>query len=484
MRELLVLISLFLFPFLTFALPAPITPQVSMLFVDLNSGKMLGAENPDKQLVPASVSKLFPASTALKRWGSAYTFSTPVYARGELKQGILKGDLVLYGAGDPMLINEKMWELTNTLQRFGLKQVQGNLIINNSYFGTVNVNDADRIAAKNHSMESYDSLVSSAGSNFGTVAVSIFPDAKAGMPAKLALIPAPLETVALTGHVVTTDKSDIQLTRNSKDDREWLTISGTIEPSAPVTLYRSVGDPDLMTGALLKSFLQHAGVTVTGEIRVESTPLKVTDKPLVTVESVPLSQVVSAMLINSNNFIADVLTLDLWRQQHSQRVSSIVLAEAANDLLVPFKDMRLHSMFASPTTKLPHLDSGSGLTPTNQLSARDVVILLDGMYQDTRDFPALYGALVVPGQQTEWRHVKTAAHPWMSRVSVKTGGLKNPTVVYSLAGYVRMKNGDMGAFALLLNQPGQPDKKTADVIVQQLQDILIKRLDNLFKSEV
>lgn len=474
------LISLLIFPLFTLAETNHSTPQISLLFVDLSSGKVLAAENPDKRLVPASVTKLFPAAAALKQWGSTYSFSTPVYARGQLTQGILTGDLVLYGVGDPMLTNEKMWELANTLRRLGLQQVRGNIIVNNSYFGTVNIKDTDRIAAKNHSIESFDGLLSSAGSNFGTLSVSIFPGTSVGVPAKISLIPAPLDNVMLYGHVVTDKKNDLQLTRESKNNQELLTISGTIATPGPVTLYRSVGNPDQATAVLFKSFLQQAGITITGMARIESTPLQAYDKILIKLNGVPLSQGIAAMLFNSNNFIADMLTLNLWRQQHPQAISSISLAEAAKDLLVPFKEMKAHSAFATQIATLPNLDSGSGLTPTNQLSARDVIILLDGIYKDTRDFPVLYGALVIPGQQTEWREMKTAEHAWMSQVSVKTGGLKYPVVVYALAGYFRMNNNDMGAFAILLNQAGVKDKKMNELKVQQLKEVLIKQLDSFF----
>lgn len=473
------IISLLTFPLFTLAEPQHSIPQISLLFVDLSTHKILVAENPDQRLVPASVTKLFPAAAALKQWGSLYSFATPIYTRGQLTEGVLTGDLVFYGIGDPMLTNEKMWELANTLRRLGLKHVQGNIIVNNSYFGTVSIKDADRIAAKNHSMESYDGLLSSAGSNFGTVAVSVFPGANIGMPAKISLIPTSLDNVFLFSHVVTDNKNNLQFTRESKNNRELLTISGTVATAAPVTLYRSVGDPAQATAVLFKSFLQQAGIVITGMARVESTPLQPHDKLLVKLDSVPLSQSITAMLFNSNNFIADMLTLDLWRQQHPQAVPAISLAEAAQNLLISFKEMQAHSAFAAQVTTLPHLDSGSGLTPTNRLSARDVVILLDGIYKNTRDFPVLYGGLVIPGQQTEWREIKTADHPWMSRVSVKTGGLKYPVVVYSLAGYFRMKNNDIGAFAILLNQAGVEDKKMNELKVQQLKEILIKKLDDL-----
>ncbi|WP_218813635.1 D-alanyl-D-alanine carboxypeptidase [Rickettsiella endosymbiont of Dermanyssus gallinae] len=96
-------ISLFLllYSFGLWAEDKAFAPQTSELFVDLTHPKVLYAKHASLALIPASVTKLFVAASALKQWGSYHTFATEVYQRGQWKQGVLIGDLVFYGQGDP-----------------------------------------------------------------------------------------------------------------------------------------------------------------------------------------------------------------------------------------------------------------------------------------------------------------------------------------------------------------------------------------------
>lgn len=125
---------------------------------------------------------------------------------------------------------------------------------------------------------------------------------------------------------------------------------------------------------------------------------------------------------------------------------------------------------------LPLFKNASGLTPFNRLSARDLIILLEVMCKNKRDFPIYYGSLVMPGQQKIWRELMTAQHPWMQWSSFKTGHISVPKSVYSMAGYFRMQNGDLGAFAILFNAPPETDKNGS------LFKQFIQHLDHIFQT--
>jgi len=452
-------------------------PQTSELFVDLTHPKVLYANHASLALIPASVTKLFVAASALKQWGSYHTFASDIYQRGQWKQGVLIGDLVFYGQGDPAFTNEKMWQLVNNLQQLGLKKITGNLVVNTSYLGNITVSASDRIAAKHASKVSYDSLPTSAGSNFSTVGVAIMPGEKAGDLAQIKILPYQLQNVRLDGNVITASgkNNTLQLHRLSQEGKEILTLSGTIGlKSAPVILYRSVGNPNRLTGALLKAFLKQAGISLDGKIIIETTPLKKTDKQLAQVQSDSLIHCLQDMLRYSNNYIADVLTLDLQKENHTS-LSSMKLSEAAKVLLATYKRVLHQSKFAKPEDIDPIFASGSGLTPSNRISASNLITLLAGMYHDQRDFSLFYGSLVVPGQQTHWHNLPTINHPWMNQVSLKTGYITVPKIVHSLAGYFRMQNGDIGAFAVLFNFPPEAQNDEG-----QLFNGLIKHLDSVF----
>lgn len=108
--------------------------NISVYIRDLNSKTALIEHNADKLRTPASTMKLLTTYAGLKTLGPNYSWRTEVWLRGELKEGVLKGDLIIKGFGDPFLVVENFWKLVKTLRDKGLKDIQGDIIIDNSYF--------------------------------------------------------------------------------------------------------------------------------------------------------------------------------------------------------------------------------------------------------------------------------------------------------------------------------------------------------------
>lgn len=455
--------------------------QSSELWVDLTHPKILYAKKDQLRLIPASVTKLFIAASALTHWGARHSFSTRVYTRGNIKAGVLNGDLVFYGLGDPELTNEKVWSLINNLQQLGLKKINGNLVVNTSYFGKIILDAPDRIQAKSHSKVAYDGLPSPIGTNFGNISVFIAPGRRVGDAAIIKISPYRLDNILLKGVVQTISgkNNTIQISRVTQNKQEILTVSGKLGvESKPLTIYRSVGDSNLTTANLLSAFLQKAGISLNGKTQLESTPLLQTDKLLTHLESDPLIHSLQDMLFYSNNYIADMLMLDLWRDSQTTLVSTAInLSDATQLLFNNYKLMLANTHFSIKNTDgSPIFKNASGLTPLNRVSARDLIILLDKMYKNKRDFPIYYGSLVMPGQQKIWRGMITAQHPWMEYSSFKTGHISVPKSVYTIAGYFSMQNGDIGAFAVLFNAPPAMDKNGS------LFKKLIQHLDHEFQT--
>src|SRR5699024_1516742 len=98
----------------------------------------------------------------------------------------------------------------------------------------------------------------------------------------------------------------------------------------------------------------------------------------------------------------------------------------------------------------PNLTSGSGLSVSNRLSARHLVALLNHMYHQPALFPAFYGAIPVP-ESSATNTLKHGNQAWLTRLVAKTGTLTEPVTVRALAGYFRLRNGDFGAFAVIIN---------------------------------
>ena len=74
-----------------------------LAFYSLSDGRMVWSHNAEKLFVSASTTKLLTEGTALQLLGPDYRFRTRVYRTGKLNGGIVEGDLVLVGSGDPNL---------------------------------------------------------------------------------------------------------------------------------------------------------------------------------------------------------------------------------------------------------------------------------------------------------------------------------------------------------------------------------------------
>lgn len=96
----------------------------------LQSGPAVLATNQGKTPLPAaSLTKVATTLVALETWGPDHRFETLISTTGEIQNGILQGDLIIQGGGDPMFVWEEAFALGNTLNRMGIRKVAGNLVI-------------------------------------------------------------------------------------------------------------------------------------------------------------------------------------------------------------------------------------------------------------------------------------------------------------------------------------------------------------------
>ncbi|RAM49266.1 MAG: D-alanyl-D-alanine carboxypeptidase [Hapalosiphonaceae cyanobacterium JJU2] len=96
----------------------------------IQSGPMLMANHQGTIPLPAaSLTKIATSLVAFKTWGPNHKFETLVSATGPIQNGVLKGDLVIIGGGDPLFVWEEAIAVGNTLNKMGIKRVTGNLVI-------------------------------------------------------------------------------------------------------------------------------------------------------------------------------------------------------------------------------------------------------------------------------------------------------------------------------------------------------------------
>ena len=100
----------------------------------IQSGPVLMANHQGTVPLPAaSLTKIATSLAALKTWGPDHQFETLISATGPIKDGVLQGDLIITGSGDPFLVWEEAIALGNSLNQLGIKRVSGNLVITGNF---------------------------------------------------------------------------------------------------------------------------------------------------------------------------------------------------------------------------------------------------------------------------------------------------------------------------------------------------------------
>src|SRR5262249_40600881 len=82
----------------------------------------------------ASLTKVATTLAALRAWGPMHQFVTLVDATGPIQDGVLRGDLIVQGSGDPFFVTEDAMALRQSLWELGLKRVTGKLVISGNFF--------------------------------------------------------------------------------------------------------------------------------------------------------------------------------------------------------------------------------------------------------------------------------------------------------------------------------------------------------------
>lgn len=85
-------------------------------------------------LPAASLTKIATTLATLSKWGANHQFKTNVYITGEISQGVVTGDLIIQGNGDPLFVWEEAIALGNALHQLGIKEIQGNILVTDKFY--------------------------------------------------------------------------------------------------------------------------------------------------------------------------------------------------------------------------------------------------------------------------------------------------------------------------------------------------------------
>ena len=138
--------------------------KVSFAVADARTGRMIETHTPLVNHPPASVAKAVTALFALEKLGAGARFRTQLIATGPVQNGVLRGDLVLVGGGDPTLDTDTLYEMAAGLKAKGVRELRGKFRVYGKSLPRV-----DRIDASQPDHVGYNPSISGLNLNFNRV---------------------------------------------------------------------------------------------------------------------------------------------------------------------------------------------------------------------------------------------------------------------------------------------------------------------------
>jgi D-alanyl-D-alanine carboxypeptidase/D-alanyl-D-alanine-endopeptidase (penicillin-binding protein 4) len=383
--------------------------------------------------------------------GADYVFHTRLRAAGALRGDTLHGDLVVSGSGDPFLVSERLWLLAHELRGLGLRHVTGDLCVDNTWMSPDSLDPA-RVRDREFSERPYAAKLSSFAVNFNAAEVRIRPGNEIGQPATVALGPLPCSYLRVDHRLLTvadTADESWSLTLGTDSLGEVVRVTGTLRRSTPPAVeYRSVRDPLRYSASLLEAFLEAAGISIAGTIRVDPAPGE--DAPvLLDFPSLPLRELIDSANRYSNNFMADQIALaySIGAERGAPTSPDSCGKEPASLTRAGSRlTDRLRDEFgAGPEVR--QID-GSGLSPDNRLTGAVLARVLAWAGNDLRLGPELAASLPMPGGDGTLRRRFSEGGTEILRA--KTGTMSNPPAS-GMAGFLEQGEISPAVFVLLMN---------------------------------
>ncbi|EZH84138.1 MAG: D-alanyl-D-alanine carboxypeptidase/D-alanyl-D-alanine-endopeptidase [Pseudomonas sp.] len=412
--------------------------SLSVMTVPL-SGQTGGLQfNSDVSVNPASTMKLVTTYAALELLGPNHQWKTEFYADGPLKDGVLHGNLYLKGGGDPKLNMEKLWLLLRDLRINGVHQVQGDLVLDRSFFVAPQLpafNDDGGDANKPFLVKPDSLLVNLKAQRFITRAE--------GGKVSIAMDP-PIATIRIDNQVRVLKAAkcpawpDIRYNAVDQYDGTTLIVSGQLAEGCSAQTYLSLLDHPSYAAGAVRGIWQELGGKILGKDRLGPVPEDA--RMLVRAFSPDVVEIVRDINKYSNNTMARQLFLSIGAQFRTEADKDDSLAA----------QRVIRSWLARKGITAPHLvlENGSGLSRAERISAREMALILQAAWRSpyAAEFRSSMPLVAMDG--TMRRRLQRT--PLVGEAHIKTGTLNN---VRAIAGYSRDSNGQDWAVVAILNDP-------------------------------
>ncbi len=396
--------------------------SVSVHIVNTKTGKDIASINANISRKPASVMKILTTYSAILEMGSTFRWPTKFYYHGRYSKGVIDGDLIVKGYGDPSLCKKDISSIVKRLSAVGVKSITGDIVIDRSFFDTV-----DRISSgfdKNRYSE-YNAMPDAMMFDDHLSKVVIRSNGSS-LVAKKSI---PDMSYDITNKLVASDKSCKgnrtwpRMLISSEGSRPLITFSGTMSlKCSPRTIRKVITHSYYSFYYALKAEILKKGIQFHGNMQLASIPEG--SRSLFIHYAKPLLSILSKTNKKSNNLYARHILLLLGAKRFGAPATEEKGRKAIEEILENLDLLQTGSMY---------LDNGSGLSRKSRITARDLSEIIQSAHSR---FGAIWlKTLSIAGVDgTIRKRFKRSAAK--GRAWMKTGTLRDAK---NIAGYVRAK---------------------------------------------
>jgi D-alanyl-D-alanine carboxypeptidase/D-alanyl-D-alanine-endopeptidase (penicillin-binding protein 4) len=424
------------------------------IVIESDAGEILYAHNADRLFVPASNRKLMATSFISACLPLDASLETRIERRGEIVDGVLEGDLVIVGGGDPSFAgrffpdrDDFLRPLATTLRDAGIRSIHGDIVADASLFAGDIIPSGWKIG---YLSDYYAAPVDALAFNENVIGVNVKS-----------------EHCHLLG--ITTDpdfspgSGDLRCNANESlsyraTDENSVRVRGLLSREAvqhSVTELVAVRDPALYTAQGVRDFLQRQGISSRG-VRVQRTPLAGTQR-LTSIASAQMATILPVVLQDSQNLYTEML--------HRRAAAEIFGTAVTLDDALEVERTFLTTVVGLRPDEFTFGDA-SGLATDNLVTPVAVVKTLRYLLApERRQF--FWEAMAHPGDSGTLHRRLVPLH---DRVAAKTGSLNGVT---GLSGALLARDGSTIYFSILMNHfdAAADSRSMADAIVTKLAEL-------------
>ena len=419
---------------------------VTMLVVDAE-GKMPPrlSHRPQVAMNPASVMKLVTTYAALDLLGPAFTWNTPVYVEGAVRDGTLYGNLFIKGAGDPKLVAERLWLLLRRVQGLGVKTISGDMVLDHSAFAVAGAEPGD---FDGEPLRPYNVAPDALLLNFKSVVMTFVPDRTLNT-AQVQFDP-PLAGVVTQASVPLSagDCGDYRSAlRADFSDPARIRFGGSYPAACQEKVWPvAYADPRSYAARAVEGMWLEMGGKLGGTVRGGKLPAPPGSlpSPAFEVVSPALAEVIRDINKYSNNVMAQQLFLTLSLPPRGSGNGGLAGRNEAATFEASREVIRRWWQERIGAGEVPVLDNGSGLSRAERISAQALARMLQTAYLSPQ-MPELMSSLPVAGVDGTLRRNRSRA---LGSAHLKTGSLRD---VAAIAGYVHASSGKRYVLVAIAN---------------------------------